>query len=258
MNILLAAVDDAAAAKPVLETAIRLTHYLPSNVVAIHVTENGNGATAQALAESAGVMFEVRKGGDVGTELVAAMHELDAAAIVIGARRANFTAMPAGHVALDVAQHTRRPVIIVPPDTVDREWERVLVAVEGDGESETLGIFANSVQPDHWPEVVALHVFEADAMPMFADQPAYETAAWAEEFLHRVPSANQERVRLEVRVGNAADVVRDTAREVSADVVVMAWRRDLSPGHAPIVRELLSKSPVPIVLLAADAKVRAR
>ena len=257
MNILLAAVDDAAAAQPVLQTAVRLTHYLDSNVVAVHVTEDGDGATARSLADAAGVMFEVRRGGDVGTELVAAMHELDAAAIVIGARRANWTAMPAGHVALEVAQRTRRPVILVPPDTVDREWRRVLVAVEGDGESETLGIFANSVHPDRWPEVVALHVFEADTMPMFADQPTYETAAWAEEFMHRIPSANQEQVRLEVRVGNAADVVRETAREVGADVVVMAWRRDLSPGHAPIVRELLSKSPVPVVLLAADAKVRA-
>jgi hypothetical protein len=38
----------------------------------------------------------------------------------------------------------------------------------------------------------------------------------------------------------------------------MAWRRDLSPGHAPIVRELLAKSAVPIVLLAADASVRTR
>jgi nucleotide-binding universal stress UspA family protein len=257
MNILLAAVDDAAAAQLVLQTAIRLTHYLESNVVAIHVTEDGDGATARALADAAGVMFDVRR-GDVAAELVFAMHELDAAAIVIGARRANRTAMPAGHVALDVAQHTRRPVVIVPPDTVDREWKRVLVAVEGDGESETLGILAESLRPERWPEVVALHVFEADAMPMFADQPAYETAAWAEEFMHRVPSANRERVRLEVRVGNAADVVRDTAREVGADIVVMAWRRDLSHGHAPIVRELLSKSPVPVVLLAADAKVRAR
>ena len=241
-----------------LQTAIRLTHYLESsNVVAIHVTEDGDGATARSIADAAGVMFEVRRGGDVSSELVAAMHELDVAAIVIGARRPNWTATPAGHVALEVAQRTRRPVILVPPDTVDREWERVLVAVESDGESETLGIFANSVHPDRWPEVVALHVFEADAMPMFADQPAYETAAWAEEFLHRIPSANQERVRLEVRVGNQAEVVRETAQEVGADVVVMAWRRDLSPGHAPIVRELLSKSPVPVVLLAADAKVRA-
>jgi nucleotide-binding universal stress UspA family protein len=257
MNILLAAVDDSAASQPVLQTATRLTNYLDSNVVAVHVAEDGDGATARALADAAGVMFEVRR-GDVATELVTAMHDLDAAAIVIGARRANWTAMPAGHIALDVAQHTRRPVVIVPPDTVDREWRRVLVAVEGDGESETLGILAESLRPERWPEVVALHVFEADAMPMFADQPAYETAAWAEEFMHRVPSANQDRVRLEVRVGNAADVVRETAQEVGADVVVMAWRRDLSPGHAPIVRELLAKSAVPIVLLAADASVRTR
>jgi nucleotide-binding universal stress UspA family protein len=257
MNTLLAAIDDAMTAQPVLQTATRLTHYLDSNVVAVHVSEDGGGATARALADAAGVMFEARR-GDAATELVNAMHDLDAVAIVIGARDANWAAMPAGHVALDVAQHTRRPVVIVPPDTVDHDWQRVLVAVQGDGESETLGIFAESLRPDRWPEVVALHVFEANAMPMFADQPTYETAAWVEEFMHRVPSANQDRVRLEVRVGNAADVVRDTAREVGADVVVMAWRRDLSPGHAPIVRELLSKSPVPVVLLASDAKVRAR
>ena len=86
MNILLAAVDDAAAAQPVLQTAVvRLTHYLDSNVVAVHVTEDGDGATTRSLADAAGVMFEVRRGNDVGTELVAAMHELDATAIVIGA-----------------------------------------------------------------------------------------------------------------------------------------------------------------------------
>jgi nucleotide-binding universal stress UspA family protein len=128
---------------------------------------------------------------------------------------------------------------------------RVLVAVEGDSESETLDMLASSLQAEQWPEIIALHVFEPDTLPMFADQPVHETDAWAQEFLHRVPHARHKHVRLEVRIGRAPDVVRNVSRELNVDMVVLSWRHDLGAGHAPIVREMLASSAVPLLLLPA-------
>ena len=186
------------------------------------------------------------------------MHELDTAAIVIGARRVR-----TGRRCRPAMSHWRSRSARAAPSSSCRPTPStasggaVLVAVEGDGESETLGIFANSVRPDRWPEVVALHVFEADAMPLFADQPRTRRP--------RRPRNSCTEFRAPIRNEFGSRCASETwpkscvrPPEVGADVVVMAWRRDLSPGHAPIVRELLSTSPVPVVLLAADAKVRAR
>ena len=247
---LLAALDDSAAAKPVLATAQRLAPMVDAEVVAIHVTEQPDGATAHALADAAGIDLQVRV-GDVAQSLIAAAHEHGVRGIVVGARRANWTSLPAGHVALQIAQDVDWPVIIVPPDAPDRPVRRVLVAVEGDSESETLDMLASSLQAEQWPEIIALHVFEPDTLPMFADQPVHETDAWAQEFLHRVPHARHKHVRLEVRIGRAPDVVRNVSRELNVDMVVLSWRHDLGAGHAPIVREMLASSAVPLLLLPA-------
>jgi nucleotide-binding universal stress UspA family protein len=92
-------------------------------------------------------------------------------------------------------------------------------------------------------------VFEPPDLPLFGDEPVLETEAWAREFLRRVATAPIDRVRLEVRVGNVAEVVPASAQELGADLVVMGWHGTLSGGHGRVVRRMLEQASVPVMLL---------
>lgn len=252
--ILLAALDDTTAAGAVLETARRLADLLGAHVEAVHVRGEGTGAAAAAAADAAGVPLHIRD-GEVRAELRAAIREHRATALIIGARAAQSAARPAGHVALDVVQSLEDTIVVVPPDGPVRPLRRVLVAVEGDGESAGLRGLFDRLGDRPLPEVIALHVIEPSDVPPFADSPVHEANAFEREFRIRVASGllvDAAKVRFEMRVGDAATALRDATRELDVDLVVLAWHRDLSGGHGRLVREMLERGSIPIALFALD------
>ena len=263
MRTLIAAIDDSAAAHPVLDVAKRLAVLLAAQIEAVHVQEDGSGDTATAIAKAAGVPLRFRAGAVVAA-LVSEVREREAIALVIGTRGLPAGASPAGHIALELVQSLDRPIVAVPPHAADRPLRRVLVAVEGDGESHALrGLFdrlGDRPTPDRpAPEVIALHVLEPDDLPMYADNPVLEAEAFEHEFMIRAASAvidDPSEVRLEMRVGYAPDALRDAARELDVDLVVMAWHRDLSGGHGRLVREMLTGASVPVALLPLGPRHR--
>lgn len=250
---ILAALDDSEASGPVLEVTCRLGVLLEQRVEAVHVQEDGSGSRAAAAAEAANVPLHTRAGG-VADALRADVAERDVTVLVIGARRMEPAATPAGHVALDVVQSVDCTIVVVPPDARDRPLRRVVVAVEGDTESSGLkGLFGH-LGDLATPEVIALHVIEPSALPPFADSPVLEADAFRRELRIRAAGTVLEdpsRVRFEVRVGEAPAALSEAARELDADLVVLAWHRNLSSGHGRMVRELLAGTRVPLVLLPA-------
>jgi len=60
MTTLIAAIDDSAAALPVLEVAQRIAALLGVDVEALHVPEDGSGSTATAVAAAVGVPDDVK------------------------------------------------------------------------------------------------------------------------------------------------------------------------------------------------------
>ena len=93
-------------------------------------------------------------------------------------------------------------------------------------------------------------------MPPFADSPVLEAEAFEREFMTRVSrnvSADPSLIRFEMRVGDAPTTVCQAADELDADLVLMAWHRNLSAGHGRLVREMLSGTPVPVALLPIEA-----
>ena len=248
MSVLLVALDDSAAARPVIDLARRFAPYVGADVVAVHVQENGSGETARAVAGSAGVPLFVRTGDVVG-ELGSAQHELHALAIIAGTRRVPGGAKPAGHIAIRLMQELATAVVVVPPEAADRDLKRVMVAVEGDGESEALVALIDQLDDIPGPEVVAVHVFEPEHLPLFGDEPVFETEAWASEFLRRIAHAPVDRVRLEVRVGAAIDMVPACVQELDVDLLVMGWHCNLAEGHGDIVRRVIETASVPALLL---------
>ncbi len=252
-KMLLAAVDDSAAAGPVLAAANHLAALAGAEVLALHVQNKTPGSTARLAAEAAAVRLLLRR-GDVVAEIAAAIRELEPEGLVVGARAVPGGALPAGHVALELAQHLPLPVFVIPPDAVPAPIQRVLVAVEGDGERETLLAVAEQV---HDPEIVALHVFPPLRLPPFSDNPVLETDAWAQEFLRRLHEAPTGRLHLELRVGDPAAEVSAAVEELGVDLVALLWHRDISHGHGRVVRRVLETASVPVLLLPMAMPVAA-
>jgi nucleotide-binding universal stress UspA family protein len=251
MRIVLAAIDNSAVARAVVEVAERLAVLLDAHVEAVHVREDGVGLVANEIADRAHVTLLVRD-GDVIAALVAAVRECDPIVLVIGTRGRPGGASPAGHIALELVQSLDRPIVVVPPHAIDRPLRLVIVAVEGDGESHALRVLFDRLGDSPMPDVVALHVLEPHDLPMFADSPTLEAEAFEREFITRIASAvvdDVSRVRLETRVGEAPAALRDAVRDLDADLVVMAWNRNLAGGHGRLVREMLAEASVPVVLL---------
>jgi nucleotide-binding universal stress UspA family protein len=246
MSVVLAAIDDSAAAKPVMAAAHELAPLFGAHVEAVHVDE-ADSRTASAIAGAMHVPLHRRR-GDVASSVEAAAKERDAVAVVIGARRLPGGRSPAGHVATALVQTLDIAVVVVPPQARSRPIQRVLIAVEGDGESHALRHLVGALRHGPAPAMVAMHVFEPDRLPAFGDQPVLETEAWTEEFGRRTLRSIERPVQLEVRVGEAGRVICDTARELDVDLVALAWHGDLASGHGRIVRRLLADADVPLLL----------
>jgi len=259
MTVLLAALDDSAAARPVVEASARLAGLLGNDLIALHISENGSGATAEAVAESAGVPIIVRPAaGAVTDAIVEAQREVDAVAVAVGTRGLAGAARPLGHVALHLVQALPVAVLAVPPGSRDHSIDRVLVALEGDDESAAVGDLLERIGDGEGPDIVALHVFPPEDLPPFGDHPVFETEAWAREFLRRTTGPPPHRLRLEVRVGSVVDVVAGSVDELGVDLVILAWNRNLAPGHGRIVRRMLEAGRAPTLLLPADRKLGAQ
>lgn len=253
---ILAAIDDSAAARPVLDVARRLGALLDEQVEGVHVQEDGSGESAAAIADGARIPLQMRSGAVAGA-LRSEVRARGASALVVGTRGLPAGASPAGHIALDMVQSVDCTIVVVPPDATDRPLRRVLVAVEGDGESHGLRGLFEHLGDRPTPEVIAVHVIEPSALPPFADSPVLEADAFEREFRIRMASSvldDISRVRFEMRVGDAADALRDATRELDVDLVVLAWHRDLSGEHGRLVRAMLTGATVPVALLPLDRR----
>ncbi|HUP31619.1 MAG TPA: universal stress protein, partial [Gaiellaceae bacterium] len=200
MRKVLAAVDNSAAARPVLAVAEEMARLFRGRVEAVHIREDGD-RTAAAEAQAAGVPLRELEAESVVDGLLEAGRSRDIAAVVLGARGARTGRRPAGHVALELIVGLRKPVVVVPPSApVPCVLERILVPL--DATRATAAALARTVDLASRCDiaVVALHVHDERSLPPFGDQPQHELEAWSHEFLARYcPGAEQ--ARLEVRVG---------------------------------------------------------
>lgn len=243
----LAAIDSSAAATPVLRTAKLIASIGGDTLEALHVG-NHVDLTARAIAESEGVEVRTLR-GDVIECIVRAGADDDVDYVVLGARGRPSGARPAGHVALGVMSGLDKPVIVVPPDANPSDTlRRVLVAI--DDEWRNTSTLARLLAPiaEAAVEIAAVHVDDEASLPRFSDQPHYEREAFAQELLaRRLPEPRA--VDLTLRVGDPADEVLAASAQVSADLMVVTWGRDLSPGRAMFVRGILERATIPVVFV---------
>lgn len=254
MTRLLAAIDNSAAAGPVLRAAIALASVLEVEVEAIHVLEDGD-RTARAVAEAAGVKLRIIRGPTVASLADAAQSD-DVTAVVLGARGTPGGRRPAGRTALELVTSLGKPVLVVPPELPEgHALQPLLVPLDATlatarAVEETIELACRCDL-----DVVILHVYEERSLPLFNDQPQHETEAWIREFVARYCPRPIEELRVELRVGQPSEHVLDVATNIHAGVIVLGWAQDLAPGRAHVVREVLARSKVPVLLIPATPSI---
>ena len=247
MSTILAALDTSAAARPVLETAVGMSQLTGAGVEAVHVLD-GSAETPEALAARAGVALRSLS-GPVATALLGALAAHGVIAAVIGARAVPGGRRPVGRTAAQVLLHAHKPVVVVPPEAVRwpaRPIRRVVVPLEGtppssQAVSEVLRpLLTGDV------ELVVVHVFTPDTLPRALDHPTRDLQLLGDEFLARhLPGAAD----ITFRSGPIGPRIAEVCAEEHADLVVLSWHPDSSADRAAVVREVLSRSMVPVLLL---------
>lgn len=248
MKRVIAAIDNSAAARPVLAMAQAVASALGGAVDAIHVIQDGD-KTAIASAEAAGTALRTLSGDPVEQLALVAAGD-DVVGMVLGARGGVTGPRPAGHLALALADRTDKPVILVPPDAQPpARLRRVLVAMEGSpGKARALQRTIE-LSTDAGLEIVVVHVDEE--IPSFTDQVQHETEAYAQEFFAR-HVLGAPRARLELRIGIPATQVLEAVESLHPDLVGVGWPHTADPNRAAVAREILDRSPVPILLVAVN------
>ena len=245
MSLVIAAIDNSAASRPVLAAALTIARMLGAEAEAVHVVEEGD-ATARAAADAAGVRFRAVP-GDPLEELTAMSRTEEVVGVVIGAR--GRPSSPPGHLALQLASRADAPVVVVPPDAPPLdEVHRVLVAMEGTPAKARNLKRTVELATGAGLELVVVHVDDESSMPSFSDQVQYEADSYAQEFLARyVPNAPS--ARLELRVGVPADEILATMDQVPAEMLAVGWPQTDDPARGLVARKLLAHSRIPILLV---------
>jgi nucleotide-binding universal stress UspA family protein len=249
----LAAIDNSAAARPVLSAAKAVADLLGADVDALHVRERAS-ATAKAAADASGMHLTFLSGRAL-ERIIQEAGRPDVVAVVLGARATPGGARPAGHVATHVATSSRKPIVVVPPDCeVPVRLRRILVPLDAVMATASAVDSAVLAAATGGAEVVVVHVMTEQALPPFTDQPQHEVEAWTNEFRRRY--CDQPGVRLELRMGVPRDRVLAFAEEMQADAIILAWSQRLVAERAALVRSALERSRIPVILVPVARKAK--
>jgi nucleotide-binding universal stress UspA family protein len=253
----LAALDGSAAARAVLETAAAVADVFGGRVEGVHVDDGSGVEVPQALAARHGVPLRVVAvvPGDDAIERTLAREVTapDVTVVVVGARALPGAGRRVGHLARAVATASRAPVVVVPPEAARGAGDgpgasvrRALVPLESAAPAPDAVLDCVARLRQRGVDVVAVHVFVDDG-PRVADHPVRDLALLGDEFLARsIPGAIAD---IDLRAGPVGTEVLRAAAEAGAELIVLSWSQDLSPGRAAVVRDVVRYATVPVLLL---------
>jgi nucleotide-binding universal stress UspA family protein len=251
----LAALDQTAAARPVLAASHEIARAFAADVAAVHVLQDGAQRVRELAADDRVPLAELV--GPPGARLAQALEDDDdAVALVVGTQARPQGEREIGSTALEVVTTAHKPVFAVPPELpAGFAVRRVLVPLEGSLSTSYAPYPAFDVPSAEHMDIVILHVLEEHALPAFSDQPQHEWEAFGREFLACYSPWPVEHVRLETRVGRPDQHILPVARETDCDLIALAWGQELAPGRASIVRETLRDGTIPVLLVPVKAAV---
>jgi nucleotide-binding universal stress UspA family protein len=219
-------------------------------VQALHVSE-GNDTTRISTqgALDAGVELQLRQGPVVETILAA----LQAAKIfggIMGTRAFLSGPRPAGSVALQVISGGSKPVVLVPPDAHHLSANaprRLLVPLDGSAAASAAFLgFEQRFAPDPGREINVLLTFDGMA-PSMLDHDPHGIEAWGREFVERQCPGDHR--AFHGREGDPGDAVINVAEQTHSDLIILSFGGNIAVGHGAVVREVLTRSQIPVLLL---------
>ncbi|MFN0028995.1 MAG: universal stress protein [Acidimicrobiales bacterium] len=247
MTVILAAIDNSGAALPVLRAAATMARTLQAEARAVHVRE-GTDIDAAAMGLHVGMSIEAIDGDPID-RIVEASANADVDLVVIGARRHVAGRRTFGHVARAIMTQVHKPVLVVPPDSLlpgANRFQRVLVPLEGSVDSADAVAEQLRTLTEAGAAITVVHVFHPGTLPRFWDQAGHAHQSWASEFLTHWCA--QPAVELLLRSGDVAAAILDVAAEEAIDLIVLGWSQNITGDRARVVRDLLSRSEVPVLL----------
>jgi hypothetical protein len=146
-----------------------------------------------------------------------------------------------------IATTTTKPVVLVPPHGVltPSGISRVLAPL--DGTLESAGALTETMKLFPHTELVVLHVFDPDTVPIFWDQAAHARRDWEREFRARFCTPPD--VRVELRSGAPEEHVAQVAADEHANLIALGWGQHLGAGRARTVRNTIRDAAVPVLLV---------
>jgi nucleotide-binding universal stress UspA family protein len=255
MKIVLAAVDNSLASKPVIHAARSLAALLAAGVEAIHVQVDGSRTVTETAAAAAVPLTFAE--GDVVAALTDAAADERVLALAVGARGTRSGRRPLGSTATAVATAAGKPVLVVPPHAeAGHPIRRVLVPLEASLSSSLAPSRVFELVRDPDVEALVLHVHEEADLPSFTDQPQHEQPAWEQEFVSRyclgLPIAD-----VQTRVGRPEEWVALVAEQADCDLIALGWAQELAVDRAQVVRGTLERTRLPVLLVPVSVSRRA-
>jgi hypothetical protein len=157
--------------------------------------------------------------------------------------------------AFVIAHRVSSPALFVPHSV--RAWggpRRVLVPL--DGAIETAVGSSMALIGLSSPETVAttMHVFDENTMPVFWDNPFYDTQSWSSEFRARfVDRFFNNGFALGTGLAGPVEQILEVAANEDVDMIVIVWsQRRLQDSPHGVAVELLVQSPVPVLLVPSS------
>jgi hypothetical protein len=253
--IILVAYDGSPVARQVLAAAEGVGRAAGWRLRVLQVTEPGQAESAAAWPPDVEVQ---RVSGEPARAILRAAEDPDVNVIALGLRS---DARPGvGHVARRVLERATQMLLLVRVGMVPVDGlRRILVPLEGSPSTSAAMRVADDSFCARGREIVMVHVVTGDTpaepgsmpAPRFMDQEHYEWTAWQEEFCMRFSQCSKGgRHRVCVRVGDPGPLIVAEAREVRAELAVVAWRQNLGAGQAARLKVLLEESPCALLLVS--------
>jgi len=242
MTRIVACLDRSPCDAAVLRTADALAGLLGATVDAVNVSRPDDAAVGDR-PDRARVLS-----GDPAQVLLAELGSEDVALGVIGSRSVRAKSAVAGHVAMELLASSPVPLAVVAPGGASLPADRPQILIPLDGAvatTEAVAPLANALA-SAGAGVVFLHVFDSGSLPPFVSS-ADDLAILAEEFLDRhLPERTEP---CELRLGEPGEHIGDVADAHGADAIMVAWRQDLSPGRAEVIRHLVRRDLRPLIVV---------
>jgi nucleotide-binding universal stress UspA family protein len=249
-KVVVAAIDGGDLSSRVLATAAAIAPVFGATIEAVHVPETDRGTVfARQAAAEAGMPLLVLRGRVLET-LLDRVTQPDVALIIAGSSAGSATDQALGRHARALIVAAQRPMIVVPTGAEIRgAVHRMLIPLDASSMNATALREAVELASAADIDLVVLHVHAYHKLPMFNDQPQHEVPAWSAEFLRRYWPGSAPFPTLQHRVGVPASEIVHAVQETGADLLVLAWSQNLSPGRARIVERALRESTTPVLLL---------